>query len=191
VTGVENSNSLLLFSTPVLSFQGRKNYAVQRKMLRWNGHYSIVQYTLWRCPSVCSSQAGVLFYQNGWIDQAGSPHTVFHQQRINPILLWRELGVSRTKSTYFTAELSRTRQLSRVFSESEFTFKFAICCRPSVCRLSAGNARAPYSGGWNFRQYFYDIWYLGYPLISTENFTEIVPGNPSAGGVKDKRSSQV
>jgi len=30
---------------------------------------------------------------------------------------------------------------------------FAICCRPSVC-LSV-------SGGCNFRQYFYGIWYLG------------------------------
>jgi len=29
----------------------------------------------------------------------------------------------------------------------------------SVC-----NARTPYSGGWNFRQYFYGIWYLGHPL---------------------------
>jgi len=26
------------------------------------------------------------------------------------------------------------------------------------------NARAPYSVGWNFRQYFYGIWYHGHPL---------------------------
>jgi len=32
-------------------------------------------------------------------------------------------------------------------------FTFAICCRPSVCRLSVGNARAPYSGGCNFPQH--------------------------------------
>jgi len=77
-----------------------------------------------------------------------------------------------------------------LFSERELTF--AICCRPSVCRLTVVcNARAPYSGGWNFRQYFYGIRYIGHPLTSTENFTEIVPGNPSAGGVKDKRGSQV
>jgi len=60
--------------------------------------------------------------------------------------------------------------------------------RPSVCRLSVSpsvcNVRAPYSGGSNFRQYFYGIRYLGYPLTSTGNFTDIVPGNPSAGGVK-------
>ena len=35
-----------------------------------------------------------------------------------------------------------------VFSERELTFTFAICYRPSVCRLSVVcNVRAPYSGG--------------------------------------------
>jgi len=57
-----------------------------------------------------------------------------------------------------------------------FANTFAICCRPSVCRPSVCNARVPYSGGWNFLQYFYGIRYLGHPLTSTENFTEIVPG---------------
>ena len=45
-----------------------------------------------------------------------------------------------------------------------------------------GNARAPYSGGCNFPQYFYGIRYLGHPLTSTENFTEIVPGEPLCRG---------
>jgi len=56
--------------------------------------------------------------------------------------------------------------------------------RPSVVsRLSVvGNARAPYSGGSNFRQYFYGIRYPGYPLTSTENFTEIVRGEPLRRG---------
>ena len=58
-----------------------------------------------------------------------------------------------------------------IFSERELTFTFAICYRPSVCRLSVCNARAPYSGGSNFRQYFYGIRYLGHPVTSTENFT--------------------
>ena len=47
--------------------------------------------------------------------------------------------------------------------------------RPSVCLSVVCNVRAPYSGGWNFRQHFYGIWYSGHPLTSTENFTEIVP----------------
>jgi len=75
------------------------------------------------------------------------------------------------------------------FSERELTF--AISCRPSV-RLSVCNARAPYSAGWNFRQYFYSIWYLGHLLTSTENFTELSQGNPSVGGGgKRKRGSQM
>ena len=75
-----------------------------------------------------------------------------------------------------------------IFSERELTFTFAICCRPSVCLsvvcLSVvGNTRAPYSGGSkNFRQYFYGIWYPSHPLTSTENFTEIVPGEPLRRG---------
>jgi len=46
----------------------------------------------------------------------------------------------------------------------------------SVCLSVVCNVRVPYSGGSNFRQYFYGITYLGHPLTSTENFTEIVPG---------------
>ena len=63
--------------------------------------------------------------------------------------------------------------------------------RLSVCRLSVCNVRAPYSGGSNFRQYFYGIRYLGHPLTFTENFMEIVPEQPSAGGVKHKRGSKI
>jgi len=73
-------------------------------------------------------------------------------------------------------------------SERELTFTFAICYRPSICRLSVClssvvcNVRAPYSGGSNFRQYFYGIRYLGHPWTSTENFTEIIPGEPLRQG---------
>ena len=71
-----------------------------------------------------------------------------------------------------------------IISERELTF--AICCHPSVFRLSVclsvGNARAPYSGGCNFPQYFNGARYLGHPLTSTENFTEIVPGEPLCRG---------
>jgi len=51
----------------------------------------------------------------------------------------------------------------RVFIELELTFTFAICYRPSVCRLSVCNARAPYSAGWNFPQFFFAFWYLDHP----------------------------
>jgi len=50
--------------------------------------------------------------------------------------------------------------------------------RPSV----ACKVRAPYSGGSNLRQYFYGIRYLGHPLTSTKNFTEIVQREPLRRG---------
>jgi len=56
--------------------------------------------------------------------------------------------------------------------------------RPSVVCLSVVcNARAPCSGSWNFRQYFYDIWYFGHPFTSIHNiFAEIVPGERLRSG---------
>jgi len=73
------------------------------------------------------------------------------------------------------------------FSERELTFTFAICCRPSVCRVSVSlssvcKARAPYWGGGNFRKYFHGIWYLRHPLTSTKHFTEIIPREPLRRG---------
>jgi len=56
---------------------------------------------------------------------------------------------------------------------------FAVAVRLSVCVCLSSvvyNVRAPYSGGSNFRLYFYGVMYLGHPLTSTDNFTEIVPG---------------
>jgi len=67
-------------------------------------------------------------------------------------------------------------------SERELTFTFAICHRPSVCLSVVCNVRAPYSGGSSFRQYFYGIRYVGHPLTPSENFTEIVPGEPLRRG---------
>jgi len=52
---------------------------------------------------------------------------------------------------------------------------FAIT-NPSVCTLSVVcNFRAPYSAGWNFPECFYAILYPSHPLVSIQNFTEIVP----------------
>ena len=80
-----------------------------------------------------------------------------------------------------------------VFIERELKSMFAIFIgRPSVCRLSSVcNVRAPYSGDWNFPQYFYAMWYLGHPRPLYKNFTEIVQGYPSVGGVKHKRGSRI
>jgi len=66
-----------------------------------------------------------------------------------------------------------------VFSEHRYMLSPV---RLSYVCLSVCNARAPYSGGCNFPQYFYGIWYPGHPLIAVENFTEIVPGEPLRRG---------
>jgi len=49
------------------------------------------------------------------------------------------------------------------------TVRPSVCL--SVCLSSVCNDRAPYTAGWNLRQCFYAIWYLGHPLTSTETFT--------------------
>ena len=70
----------------------------------------------------------------------------------------------------------------QLFGERELTFTFAICYRPSVCRLSVtlvhptqpveifGNVSTPF-------------WYFGHQMISTKNFTEIIPGLYSRPGL--------
>jgi len=73
---------------------------------------------------------------------------------------------------------------------SHSLYAYAVA-RPSVCRLSVCNARASSSGGCNFWQFFYGIWYLGHPLTSMENFMEMSQRNPSVRGVKHKRGSQI
>ena len=70
-----------------------------------------------------------------------------------------------------------------VFSERHVRYMLSPVRLSVVCLSSVvGNTRAPYSGGSNFRQYFYGIWYPSHPLTSTENFTEIVPGEPLRRG---------
>ena len=75
--------------------------------------------------------------------------------------------------TVYSFQRSRSRSLYAVARPS-------VCLSSVVCRLS--NARAPYSGGLNFRQHFYSIWNIGHLSISTNNFTEVVPGEPLRRG---------
>ena len=89
------------------------------------------------------------------------------------------------KRYWFLANVnSRSRSLCAIARPS--------VCRLSVCRLSSVcNVRAPYSGNWNFRQYFCGIKYLGHPLTSTKILRRSSQGNPSAGGVEHKRGSKI
>jgi len=148
---------------------------------------------LWRailrqclCPAVASASDLLLSPKQGH-----SSPLVF-----GPRLLWPNGRPSQLLlSTCFTFVLIYFLlccTILTIFSEPEFTFTFALCCRQSVCRLSVCNPRAPYSAGWNFRQRFYAISYLGHPLTFTENFTEIVPGEPlRRAGAKRKKGSQI
>jgi len=45
-----------------------------------------------------------------------------------------------------------------IFSERELYMSLSVRLS-SVC-----NVRAPYTGDWNFRKYFYAFWYAGYLL---------------------------
>jgi len=100
----------------------------------------------------------------------------------------RYLGVicvdEGSQSFTCTGDVSHTRFLANVNSRSRSLYAVAhpsVVCL-SVCRLSVCNARAPYSADCNSRQYFYGVRYLGHPLTSTENLTEIVPGEPLRWG---------
>ena len=79
--------------------------------------------------------------------------------------------------------------LANVNSRSRSLYAIAF---PSVCLSSVVcNVSAPCSVGWNFRQFFFAVWYNGHPLTFTENFTEIVPGEPLRRGFKCKRCSEI
>jgi len=79
-----------------------------------------------------------------------------------------------------------------VFSERELTFTFAVCYRPSVCRLSSVTFVHPTFStpveifGNILRRLVHFT-----PLTFTEMFTEIVTGNPSVRGFKRKKGSQI
>ena len=62
----------------------------------------------------------------------------------------------------------------------------SVCCLSVVC-----NVRAPYSGGSDFRQYFYDVRYLGYPCTDIHwKFHGDRPRGTPPTGELNTRSSQ-
>ena len=111
-------------------------------------------------------------------------------------LIWpgvSELGwvLGQTVSAYFRQNSASVKYsyvchfLANVNSRSCSLYAIArpsVVCLSVVCLSVVWNVRAPYSGGSNFRQYFYGVRYLGHPLTSTENFTEIVPREPLRRG---------
>ena len=118
------------------------------------------------------AQILVLVYSIFWAFQ----YSCMHYQNTRNISLLYIFGYI---SVLFSSVVSGFNELCHIAVEDfcphtqipfQRTFTFAICymlspVRPSACRLSVVcNVPAPYSGGSNFRQYFYGIRYLGHPL---------------------------
>ena len=82
------------------------------------------------------------------------------------------------------------QQFLLVFSERELTFMFAICCRPSVCRLSVTFVRHTQAVH-IFRNISTPLGTLAIHWQPLKILRRSSKGNPSAGGVKHKRGSQV
>ena len=98
---------------------------------------------------------------------------------LSSVLLW-VIILTLSVTTAFT-DIS----LYQVFCADRFIFSFfhyvlvnVNYVLSPVCLSSVTNACAPYSGSCNFWQFFYSTWYVGHPLTSTKNVTEIVPGEP-------------
>ena len=77
-----------------------------------------------------------------------------------------------------------------VFSERELTFTFAICYRPSVCRLSVTFVRPTQAAQifGNISTALGNLAIRGHPLKILRRSSQ---GNPSAGGVEHKRGSKI
>jgi len=69
--------------------------------------------------------------------------------------------------------------MTKLSTPPYFSKREHVAYMSSPVRLSVVcNIYAPCSGNWNFRKCFYAIWYLSHPLTSSENFTQIIPGEP-------------
>jgi len=83
------------------------------------------------------------------------------QQRVPVPQLYLSIYVSHILAIRF-----KSKYIVFIYRERELTFTFAVCHRPSVCLSFVCNVRAPYLGGWSFRQRFYAIWYAGHLMTS-------------------------
>jgi len=92
----------------------------------------------------------------------------------------RHRPLYQTALTHFS-ECKLTFTLANVNSRSRSLYAVV---RPSVC-----NVRAPYSGGCNFRQYLYGIWYAGHPIgFCTDTVYELIGPSQSVTYAHDTRS---
>jgi len=78
------------------------------------------------------------------------------------VYIQQESDPPRLKEEYISKEIGKSWLLANV-NGTHVHVRYMLS---PVHLLSVCNARVPYSGGWNFPQYFYGIWYLGHPLTS-------------------------
>ena len=121
-----------------------------------------------------------------WAHKGGK--TQLPQASIWSTLLESRLLAASALTNRSHASSSGHSQKPHAESPNVTKLRSGLCYRQSVC-LSVGrlssvvcNVGAPYSGGWNFRQYFFTAVYCGHPLTSVQNFTEIVSGEPLRRG---------
>jgi len=96
------------------------------------------------------------------------------------IICWRQYSEIK-KIALTTLSLNNVVKLLFLQSLNCYSFFSSLyaVARPSVCPSVVCKTRTLYLAAvWNFCQRFYTIWYLGHPLTSTENCTEIIPGEP-------------
>ena len=81
----------------------------------------------------------------------------------------------------------RTTGIFRFYSNL-YTWLSGLCYRKYVCRPYRSCALP---SGLKFRQYFFAIFYLSYPLTSVKILRRSSQGNPSIGDVKRKRGNKI
>jgi len=81
-------------------------------------------------------------------------------------------------------DASQTSGGLQVAMHSQLPRFYRVCILYAVVRPSiVCNVRAPYSVGWNFRQCFYAIWYVGHPLTPGKILRRSSQGHPSVEGL--------
>ena len=134
-------------------------------------------------------------------------HCVNHQHYLLQELECRQAKMQQLKSCKFLFSrlfLSRPRPRPRILHQDQDQDQDFIFCPRGASRprlwsrglhhwSSVCNVVAPYSTGCNFRQFFFAVQYLGHPLtsITQKKLRRSSQGNPTVGGFKRKRGSQI
>ena len=137
---------------------------------------------LWSCVRRLS-QAGVLWCISRRLNESSSFSTRRHQ---HPTQCYNGTVLSSTIWVLLSATLSQTLNLSDFLLE----FTFAICYRPSVCRLSVTLVR-PTQAVEIFGNIFTALGTLAIHWHPQKILRRSSQGNPSAGGVEHKRGSKI